>query len=343
MTIEELSFVWMAESMASLTFWVVGDRKGISPLPTPCLLGHALPCSARRPSVVDTGCVFDGFSTTRVPTDGAEIFVRFAGSGPAILLLHGHPRTSATWHRVAPLLVAAGHTVVCPDLRGYGRSSGPEPTPDHAGYSKRASAADMIRVMKTLGHSRFSVVGHDRGSYVAFRLALDHPEWIERLALLDCLPISEHLRRADTEFATKWWHWFFFAQPDIPERVINADPAAWYLPKANPATMGADNHAEVMAAVKDPATVRAMLEDYRAGLTLDRQHEEADRSAGVMIEVPLLLLWSQRDDLEQLYGDPLLIWQAWATDVRGRGIDSGHHMAEEAAPELASTLADFFD
>jgi haloacetate dehalogenase len=159
---------------------------------------------------------------------------------------------------------------------------------------------------------------------------------------MDCIPITEHLRRADARFATSWWHWFFFAQPDIPERVINADPDAWYAAKADAETMGAANHAELRAAVHDPEVVRAMLEDYRAGLTVDREHEEADRSAGRRIDAPTLILWSAHDDLESLHGDPLEIWRGWATDVRGHRVDSRHHMAEEAAPDVAASLGRFF-
>lgn len=287
--------------------------------------------------------LFPGFATSTIATDGAEIFVRHGGSGPPVVLLHGHPRTSATWHRVAPLLVDQGFTVICPDLRGYGRSRGPAPTTDHTAHSKRAVAADIVEVARQLGHETFHLAGHDRGSYVALRLALDQPPAVERLAVMDCIPISEHLRRADAQFATSWWHWFFFAQPEIPERVIGADPDAWYAPKADPASMGAANHAELMAAVRDPHVVRAMLEDYRAGLTVDRDHEEADRSAGRRVEARTLVLWSKRDDLEALYGDPLEIWREWATAPEGFAIDSGHHMAEEAAPAVAAALGRFFD
>ena len=160
------------------------------------------------------------------------------------------------------------------------------------------------------------------------------------MALLDCIPISEHLARADARFATEWWHWFFFAQPEIPERVINADPDSWY--RADPAAMGAENYyADFREATRKPAVVRAMLEDYRAGLTVDRRDEEADRAAGNRITCPLLVLWSLRDDLEELHGDPLEIWTEWAVDVRGHGIDSGHHMAEEAPEALAAALGDF--
>ncbi|MFJ1967738.1 alpha/beta fold hydrolase [Streptomyces sp. NPDC087903] len=284
--------------------------------------------------------MFDDFHAETIEVDEASVFVRHGGEGPPLLLLHGHPRTSATWHRVAPLLVARGFTVVCPDLRGYGRSRGPAPTADHSAHSKRAVAKDMVQVMRSLGHDRFGVAGHDRGAPVAFRLTLDHPEAVSRVALLDGLPLTEHLARVDARFATQWWHWFFFAQPDIPERVITADPDGWY--RGDPVRMGQENHDEWRRATRNPDVVRAMLEDYRAGLTIDARHEDADRASGVRIRCPALILWSLRDDLEDLYGDPVAIWRNWATDVHGHGIDSGHHMAEEAPEPLAASLATFF-
>jgi haloacetate dehalogenase len=261
-----------------------------------------------------------------------------------VVLLHGHPRTHTTWHRVAPLLVEAGHTVVCPDLRGYGRSSKPPTTPDHAPYSKRAMAGDVVALMRALGHDRFAVVGHDRGSYVALRTALDHPDAVTHLAALDCIPIAEHLDRADARFAAAWWHWFFFAQPERPERAIGADPEAWYgsLAPGRAEVMGEENHADHLAAIRDPATVHAMLEDYRAGLGVDRAADEADRAAGRRVRCPTLVLWSAGDDLEELVGDPRRIWAGWTADLRGGGpIDSGHHMAEEAPAELAAALVPF--
>ncbi|MGW7198156.1 alpha/beta hydrolase [Streptomyces chryseus] len=284
--------------------------------------------------------MFEGFESQVVQVRDASVFVRHGGQGPPVLLLHGHPRTSATWHRAAPRLVAQGFTVVCPDLRGYGRSRGPAPTADHRGHSKRAVADDMLAVMRSLGHHRFLLAGHDRGGAVALRLALDHPDAVSRVALIDCLPISEHLSRITDTFATQWWHWFFFAQPDIPERVINADPDSWY--RGDPRSMGRENYDEWREATRNPEVVRAMLEDYRAGLTVDKEHEEADRAAGVRIQCPALVLWSLRDDLEDLYGDPLKIWRHWAPDVRGHGIDSGHHVAEEAPEALAASLGEFF-
>jgi len=285
--------------------------------------------------------MFEGFTEESVSVDGSSIFVRHAGSGPAVLLLHGHPRTSSTWHRVAPYLVAAGYTVVCADLPGYGRSRTANPAPDHRPHSKRVAAALMRAMMRHLGHQRFAVVGHDRGSYVALRLALDHREVVTRVALMDGIPIVEHLDRMTPEFATAWWHWFFFAQPETPERVILADPDAWYA--GDPEVMGAENHAEFRAATRDPSVVRAMLEDYRAGLTVDRADEELDRAAGRRVSCPALVLWSSRDDLAELHGNPVTIWLPWADDVRGHAIDSGHHMAEQAPDELASSLRAFLE
>ena len=281
------------------------------------------------------------FVTEDIDVGEAVVHVRHGGQGPVVLLLHGHPRTGATWHRVAPALVERGFRVVVPDLRGYGASRGPEPTADHAPASKRAMSGDLMAMMDALGIQEFSVVGHDRGSYAAFRMALDHPQRLSKVALIDCLPIVEHLERIDTEFATRWWHWFFFAQPIVPERVINADPDHWY--HGDKKLMGCENYDEWRAATRNPEVVRGMLEDYRAGLTIDRADEEADRAAGRKIEIPLLVLWSLRDDLEQLYGDPLLIWRNWALDVQGRGIDSGHHIAEKAPEALTRALADFFE
>lgn len=273
---------------------------------------------------------FDGFTLERIDAGGVTLRVRHGGSGPAVLLLHGHPRTHATWHRVAPLL-AAHHTVVCPDLRGYGESSKVPP------YTKRAMAADMLALMHGLGHERFAVVGHDRGAYVASRLALDHPEHVTHLVVMDAVPIAEALARADARFAASWWHWFFFAQTDKPaERVINADPDAWY--RVDRELMGEEAYADLRRALHDPEVVHAMLEDYRAGLREDRAADEADRAARRRIRCPLLVIWAARDDLEALYGDPLEVWRDWAVELSGLRLDSGHHMAEEVPRELADAV-----
>lgn len=288
--------------------------------------------------------IFPGFALEHVDVGDVSLRVRHGGAGPPVLLLHGHPRTHVTWHRVAPLL-AASHTVVCPDLRGYGRSSKPLTAPDHAPHSKRAMAGDGLRLMRALGHERFAVVGHDRGSYVAQRLALDHPDAVSHLAVLDSVPIGEALARCDAAFAAAWWHWFFLAQPDLPERVINADPDAWYgvRDRHSPERMGEEAWGDYQQAIHDPATVHAMCEDYRAGLGVDRAADDADRSAGRRIACPVLVLWASAGDLQGLYGDILAIWRGWASDVCGQAIDSDHHLAEDAPEALAAALLPFLD
>jgi haloacetate dehalogenase len=282
--------------------------------------------------------MFEGFALEMVALPEATLRVRYGGSGPPVLLLHGHPRTHTTWHRVAPLL-AASHTVVCPDLRGFGRSSKPADTPNHAGSSKRAKARDCVALMKHLGFEQFALVGHDRGSYTAFRTAMDHPLAVTHLTVLDGVPIVEALDRCTAHFAQAWWHWFFFGQPEIPERAILADPDAWY--GGSPDSMGQDNFADYRAAIRDPETIHGMIEDYRAGLGIDRDHDEDDRRHERTVQCPVLCLWSLRDDLEDLYGDVLGVWRGWAPDLRGHGIDSGHHMAEEAPEALVDALKSF--
>jgi haloacetate dehalogenase len=282
---------------------------------------------------------FDGFALERIDTGEATIRVRHGGDGPPLVLLHGHPRTHTTWHRVAPLL-ARTHTVVCPDLRGYGESSGPPTTPDHEPYCNRAMGRDVVAVMRALDHERFAVAGHDRGAGVAHRLAFDAPEAVTRLAVLDAIPPVEALERTDARFAARWWHWWFFGQTEKPaEEWICRDPDAWYT--GEPERMGEENHADYRRAVRDPATVHAMLEDYRAGLGIDADHDRADRDAGRRIACPTLFACSIHDDMEELYGDPVAIWRDWAGDVRGARIDSGHHMAEEAPEEVAAVLREF--
>jgi haloacetate dehalogenase len=284
--------------------------------------------------------MFEGFVDERIKVGEVDLRVRHAGEGPPVLLIHGHPRTGSTWHRVAPRMVDLGFTVVCPDMRGYGQSGKAEIRSDHAQQSKRVVALDMVRLMHALGYPRFAAVGHDRGCYVALRAALDHPDAVSRLVVLDGVPISDALARCDATFARDWYHWFFFAQPDKPERAIMADPDAWYN-AARPEIMGVENYQEFRAAIHDPSTVRAMVEDYRAGLGVDREHEESDRRAGRTVRCPTLFLWSARDDMEDLYGDPLAVWRPWADDLRGFAIDSGHHVAEENPAALATALHRF--
>ena len=280
--------------------------------------------------------MFEGFTLAMIDTGEATLRVRHGGSGPPLLLLHGHPRTHTTWHRVAPLL-AGDYTVVCPDLRGYGRSSKPPTTADHEPYSKRAMARDMVALMRALGHERFAVVGHDRGAYVATRLAFDHPEAVTHLIVMDAVPIAEALDRCDARFAARWWHWFFLGQTAKPaERVINADPDAWY--NIDKEQMGEENYADLRRALHDPRVVQAMCEDYRAGLGLDRAHDAADRAARRRITCPTLVIWATGDDLPDLYGDVLAVWRPWATELRGAALDCGHHMAEERPDELSAHI-----
>ena len=286
--------------------------------------------------------MFKGFGLEMVEVMAdVRLRVRVGGHGPMVVLLHGHPRTHTTWYRVAPQLVDAGFTVVCPDLRGYGHSTAPAPRPNHAQASKRAMAGDIVALTSRLGVDTFAVVGHDRGGYVAFRTAMDHPERVSRLAVLDCVPIGEALARADANFAQAWWHWFFYAQPELPERAIRANPDAWYHAGGERrAAMGAENYADFLQAIHDPHVVRAMVEDYRAGLAVDRGHDDADRADGRRVQCPTLVAWSSGDDMEQLYGNPLDIWRPWASDLRGVAINSGHHVAEDNPNDLVASLLD---
>lgn len=283
--------------------------------------------------------MFDGFTDAMIDVGPVTLRVRHGGRGPAVLLVHGHPRTGSTWHEVAPTLVEAGYTVVVPDMRGYGQSGKPAIEPDHAQQSKRTVAADLATLMDLLGHTSYAVAGHDRGACVAMRLALDRPDHVERLVVMDALPVIEHLDRCDARFARAWYHWFWFDVPEKPERAINADPLAWY--SHDPVSMGVENHEEWVRAVTNPETVRAMLEDYRAGLGVDAADERADRAEARRITCPTLLLWSTLDDLVEMHGDPVAIWRDWCVDVVGEPIESDHHMAELNPGAVADALTSF--
>ena len=252
--------------------------------------------------------MLDGFETAQVETGETRIFVRWSGSGSPILLLHGFPQTHLMWRGVAPLL-ARRFTVVCADLRGYGRSGCPASTPDHAPYAKRAMARDMVVVMERLGFPRFSVAGHDRGGRVAYRLALDHPGRVARLAVLDILPTGTVWERADARFALAYWPWALLAQPaPLPERLIAAVPeavvddalAGW----GSPATVFCPEVRDAyVEALRDPVHVHAICEEYRAAATLDRVHDDADRTSGRRIACPLLALWSGLGPLSSWYAE----------------------------------------
>jgi haloacetate dehalogenase len=282
---------------------------------------------------------FKHFELRTVNVDAGHIRLRTGGNGPPILLLHGHPRTHMTWGTVADLL-APSFTVVCPDLPGFGKSYVPTDSSDSRHSSKQAKAAALVELMRRLGHDEFVLVGHDRGSLTAFRMAMDYPAVVTKLILVDGLPVLEHLEWADWKFARDWYHWFFFAQPEKPERVISADPEAWY-DKLSPDLMGKKAYADILEAIHRPDIVHGMIEDYRASIRIDHLHDKADRDAGRRIKCPVLCLWSLRDDLEQIYGDPVAIWRSWAADVSGYGIDSGHHVAEENPVDLARAIANF--
>jgi haloacetate dehalogenase len=284
--------------------------------------------------------VFDGFETTEIDTGEARIHVRRAGSGPPLLLLHGYPQTHAMWHRIAPAL-AEDFTVVLTDLRGYGASSKPGSLPDHWPYTKRAMARDQVAVMHALGFDRFAVCGHDRGGRVGYRMALDHPERVTRLAVLDIVPTGEVLMRADRAFGLGYWHWFFLAQPaPTPERMIGADPDAYYR-HFDADFFDPEAVAAYRRAADDPDTIRAMCEDYRAGAGLDVEHDLADKNHRRRIACPLLALWGGRWYLEDWY-DVLGIWREWADDVSGRAIDAGHYLAEERPDDVLGELRGFF-
>jgi len=291
--------------------------------------------------------VIAGFSLRRIETGEASINLAVGGAGPPLLLLHGYPQTHLCWHQVAPRL-ARRFTVVCPDLRGYGDSRGPsQETPDHAAYSKRAMARDQVAVMAALGFERFGVVGHDRGGRVAYRLALDHPDRVARLALLDIIPTGEMLARVDQALAYGSYHWFFLAQPfDLPERLIASDPD-FYLERtiASWAGEGAVLAPEAMdayrAAFRKPAVIHAACEDYRAGLGIDAELDRADKAAGRRIACPLLALWGERRP-ERNSDQWLAIWRQWADRVEGRPVQCGHFLAEERSDEVAAELERFF-
>ncbi|MBZ9816680.1 alpha/beta fold hydrolase [Mesorhizobium sp. CA7] len=294
--------------------------------------------------------MFADFDTLEVDTGEARIFVRYGGSGPGLLLLHGFPETHAMWRDIAPSL-ARDFSVVCADLRGYGQSSCPPSAADHAPYGKRAMAADMAALMEDLGFQRFLVAGHDRGGRVAYRLALDHPERVEKLAVLDIVPTAEVWDRADGRLALSFWPWSLLAQPEpLPETILAATAEAI----VDNALSGWGSAADAFPpgvrqayvdALRDPAHIHAICEEYRAAASLDRLHDHADREAGRRISCPVLALWSEHGALAEWYRDedgPLGIWRNWADDASGGAMPGGHFFPEESPIETAATLDAFF-
>jgi haloacetate dehalogenase len=289
--------------------------------------------------------LFDGFVVTDVETPRGTVRARVGGSGPPVLLLHGWPETHLMWHAVAPRL-AERFTVVAPDLPGYGDSFRPPVTDDHAGHSKRALAADLVAAMAELGHATFAVAGHDRGGRVAYRMALDHPAVVTRLVVLDIVPTAEVWARADAVMALGYWHWAFLAQPaPLPERLINADPDAFWLSAERIGLKQGDDRYpdEVVAAyraqLEDPAFVTAICEDYRAGASIDREHDEADRGTRT-IACPVRSVWGGAGALPRFYADPLEPWRTLAPGVTGRAVAGASHFVVEDAP--AEVMSEIF-
>jgi haloacetate dehalogenase len=301
----------------------------------------------RREKSGEAAIVFEGFEQRRVTVGTAEapvaINLRLGGAGPALLLLHGYPQTHVMWHRIAPRL-AERFTVVCADLRGYGDSDKPESGADHAAYCKRAMAQDQAEVMTALGFERFCVVGHDRGARVTHRLLLDHGARVDKAAVLDIAPTLDMYQRTDRDFAEAYYHWFFLIQPfDLPERMIGADPD-YYLEKKigkwskTGGCFDPEALAEYKRCFRDPATIHASCEDYRAAAGIDLEHDRADRDRKVA--VPLLVLWGAKGVIERSY-DVLGLWSERAEKVSGRALSCGHFLAEEAPEETLEALLAF--
>ena len=290
--------------------------------------------------------LFEGFTLETREADGQRFRLRRGGEGPPLLLLHGNPQTHVMWHRVAPAL-ARRFTVVAPDLPGYGFSAKPPPTPDHAPHSKRAMARPIVALMRALGFPRFRVASHDRGARVAHRLALDHPDAVERLCVMDIIPTLEHFERTDMAFALGYYHWFWLAQPhDGPERMILRDVEDWFdiQTSREPKDRGffhPEARADYLAALREPGTVTSICEDYRAAAAIDLEHDRESRAAGVKVQCPLLALWGAKGRIQAWY-DALAIWRRYAAgEVAGGAVDSGHYLPEEAPEEVLAWLDRF--
>ncbi len=284
--------------------------------------------------------LFPGFRTHRLRLVESEVHAVVGGSGPPLLLLHGYPQTHVAWHQIAPAL-AKDFTVVAPDLRGYGDSTGPAGGPPHAAYSKRAMAGDVLALMRDLGFERFAVVGHDRGGRVGYRLALDHPQAVRCFSSLTVIPTEAMWQRAGMEFGLKAYHWYLFAQPyDLPERLLRSDPAYfldWTLRgmALDPAHIAAAARERYHAAFARESVRHAMVEDYRAGASLDLTHDREARASGRKLECPVQVLWSSGAP------DPIATWREWALHVEGAPIDAGHLLAEEAPDAVLGHLQPF--
>ncbi len=293
--------------------------------------------------------LFPGYESRTVETAGGRIFCRIGGSGPPLLLLHGYPQSHVIWHGIAPRL-SERFTLILPDLPGYGRSSIPPLSDTHDAYSKRSMARSFVDMMQALGHERFHLAGHDRGGRVAYRMALDHPGLLKRLAVLDILPTSDYWDRLDRPFGIKIYHWMFLAQKaPFPEKIISADPvfflehtlASWTAAKSLDcfSTEALQHNRDWF---QDPDRVAATCEDYRAGATVDDDHDRHDRLSGRKIGTPLLALWGDRG-IATSVEDPLKVWASWAETVSGGSLPCGHFLPEEAPGPTADALLNFFE
>jgi haloacetate dehalogenase len=285
---------------------------------------------------------FPGFENRNIRTSGATINATFGGSGAPVLLLHGYPQTHVMWHRVAPEL-ARDYTVVCPDLRGYGDSSKPKGLPDHSNYSKRAMAQDMVELMRALGHESFHLVGHDRGGRVGHRLARDHGKRVKTLTVLDISPTLKMYRSTTMQFAKAYYHWFFLIQESpLPELMLQGQAPYYILKRLGRGKSGLkyfskEALAEYERAFKDPRTIHATCEDYRAAATIDLIHDQREK---IKLRMPLLALWGRQGVIEALF-DCLADWREVATDVRGRSLACGHFIPEEKPKQLLAELKRF--
>lgn len=286
--------------------------------------------------------MFERFTLSQIDVGEVSLRVRHGGSGPPLLLLHGYPETHMMWGKIADDL-AADFTVIAPDLRGYGGSSKPKTTPDHEPYSKRAMARDAIALMAHFGFSKFNLAAHDRGGRVGYRLALDHPDAVEKLSILDIIPTGEVWARANKAFALGYWHWSFLAQPyPFPEKAIATDPEGFTFRIAGDggkSIFAPEAYADYLEALKEPATIHAMCEDYRAGASFDPRLDMKEK--GRKITAPLQVLWGAKGALGAWY-DVLEIWREWAVDVQGQAIDCGHFIPEEKPAETLAALRSFF-
>ncbi len=285
--------------------------------------------------------VLPGFDYRRVDVAGVTINCAVAGSGPPLLLLHGYPQNHLAWRRVAPGL-ARDHTVVVTDLRGYGDSAKPEPDKEDRVYSKRLMAQDQVGLMRELGFSQFGLVGHDRGARVAQRLVLDHPEAVERLAVLDIVPTRHVFGHVSREMGLVYYHWFFLAVPHgIPEHMLAANPAFWLESQIDPgARIEPDVMADYVRCFSDPGTIAGSCADYRAAASTDLTDDDESFTAGQKIRCPVLVLWGGQGFVGQAY-EPLSVWQEYAADVRGTALPAGHFLPEESPDLVLQALAGF--